>query len=346
MSRFSRRLPVYVLAISFLSATGATFANGQTPSAATGSTASSSASGPGAGSGSGGSASIEPQLMAYAALQELGGNICTDVTTANTENRGVLILDVPLGTQLTNFYAYTAQVNYLTAQFKKAAPGGGIKPFNDLSSYAAPIASLIGLLKNGVTFSAQTFQVSTAPLIQALVAKSDGCKKYIQLSSVTHLELAEIDVSKQLQDLDAEHTKAKLPSDSALEALYQTFLKWLATANTSGGSVLSDAISGDAIVQAVCGDSGCTEGFDTLQLTVDAAGGNVRQNNFFLLNFFYTPEPSFNSGVEVSWSLYGPKNNYLAGETLKRMYGYSKWHSKKFKWTTDPSGKDTLTTAQ
>jgi len=284
--------------------------------------------------------------MAYAALQELGGTICTDVTAANTDKRGILILDVPLGTQLTNFYAYTAQLSYLTAQLKKAASGGGIKPRSDLSSYAAPLASLLGLLKNGVTYSAQPFQVSSAPLIQALVAKTADCKKYVQLSSVTHLELAETDILKQLQDLDAEHTKAKLPSDSALEALYQTFLKWLATANTSGGSVLSDAISGDAIVEAVCGTAGCSDGFDTLQLTIDAAGGNVRQNNFFLLNFFYTPEPSFNSGVEVSWSLFGSTNNYLAGETLKRMYGYSKWHPKKFKWAKDPSGNDTLTTAQ
>src|ERR1700677_3886267 len=107
MRKFLRCLFVCLLVISVLSAEGVTPANGQTSSGTAGSTTSSSASGPGSGSSSGGSASIEPQLMAYAALQELGGVICTDVTTANTDKRGVLILDVPVGTQLTNFYAYT-----------------------------------------------------------------------------------------------------------------------------------------------------------------------------------------------------------------------------------------------
>jgi hypothetical protein len=281
--------------------------------------------------------------MAYAALQQLGTAVCADVTKANTSQKGVLILDVPLGTQLTNYYAFRAQVKYLTEQFKKATPGT-VNAF-DFSSYAAPIVSLLGLLKNGVTYSSQTFQANPAPLIQAMVAATADCKKFVQLSSVTHLELAQADLSKQLEELDAAHINAQLKPDSALEALYQTFLKWLPTSTVNGGSVLSDAITGDAIVTAVCGKADCENGFNTLLLTIDAAGGNIRQNNFFFLNFFYTPEPSFNSGVEVSWSLYGADNKYIGGETLKRMYGYSKWHPKKFKWANDSSESDTTTVA-
>lgn len=283
--------------------------------------------------------------MAYAALQELGLKSCTNIIAARSKaganaGQGVLILDVPLGTQLTNFYAYRAQWEYLYGQLVKAAPSEGGRSAlstSDLSSYAAPLVSLLGLLKNGVTYSAQSFQANSAPLIQALV-KTEGCKTFVQLSSVTHLDVAEKDISQQLQDLDTAHTNAKLRSDSALEALYQNFLKWLTTSSANGGSVLSDAISGDAIITAVCGDAVCRSGFDTLQLTIDAAGGNIRQNNFFLLNFFYTPQPSFNSGVEISWSLFDPANHYLGGETLKRTYGYSKWHPKKFTWGTDASG--------
>jgi hypothetical protein len=239
-------------------------------------------------------------------------------------------------------------VGVFARQLIKAVPTGGGRSAlttSDLSSYAAPLVSLLGLLKNGVTYSAQSFQANSAPLIQALV-NTTACQQFVQLSSVTHLELAEKDISQQLQELDTAHTNAKLASDSALEALYQNFLKWLTTSSASGGSVLSDAITGDAIITAVCGDAVCRSGFNTLQLTIDATGGNIRQNNFFLLNFFYTPQPSFNSGVEVSWSLFGPTNHYLGGETLKRTYGYSKWHPKKFTWGKDASGNDVETVSK
>jgi hypothetical protein len=107
-----------LLALSFLFPIAIRTAHGQASGGATSAASSSSASGPGASAGSGGSASIEPQLMAYAALQELGARTCTNVISAKNgasanAGQGVLILDVPLGTQLTNFYACRAQWEYL-----------------------------------------------------------------------------------------------------------------------------------------------------------------------------------------------------------------------------------------
>ena len=332
MRRSLRFIFVCLLPAVFFSLINTGAAVGQVSPGATGSTTSSSASGPGSGAGSGGSASIEPQLMAYAALQELGASICGSISTPA---KNILILDEPLGTQLSNYYSVRAQIDYFKHQF--APPAITAK---DLSSYAAPIVSLLGLLKNGVTYSSQSFQANPAPLIQGLVAQS-GCQGFVQLSSVNHLDDAQKDISKQLITLEGLHSAAHLdPTTSALESLYQTFLKSLSSPTTAGGSVLSDAIVGDAIVTAVCGSPDCPNGFYTLQLTIDGAGGNIRQNNFFFLNFFYTPQPSFNAGVEVTWSLYDSKNHYSQGGTLKRMYGYSKWHPNKFKWQGDPKGND------
>jgi hypothetical protein len=67
-----------------------------------------------------------------------------------------------------------------------------------------------------------------------------------------------------------------------------------------------------------------------LQVSIDAAGGNTRTNSFPLVNFFYLPRPSFNAGVVVTFELRDEANNFLAGDTKKVLYGYSKWKPQPF----------------
>jgi hypothetical protein len=75
------------------------------------------------------------------------------------------------------------------------------------------------------------------------------------------------------------------------------------------------------------------KGIPALQFTIDAAGGNTRTNSFFLLNLFYTPKPSFNAGVVVTYELRNKENAYIAGDTVKALFDYSKWRPQAFVMT-------------
>ncbi len=66
------------------------------------------------------------------------------------------------------------------------------------------------------------------------------------------------------------------------------------------------------------------------EVSVGRCRGNTRTDSFPLVNFFYLPRPSFNAGVVVTFELRDPKNNFLAGDTKKVLYAYSKWRPEKF----------------
>jgi hypothetical protein len=78
-----------------------------------------------------------------------------------------------------------------------------------------------------------------------------------------------------------------------------------------------------------------TDCYAQLSAKTIAVGGSSRTNHNFWVELFYTtPAPSYNGGAIVSYSLVSGKNTYLAGDTLRRVYGYSKWKAEKI---TQPS---------
>ena len=72
------------------------------------------------------------------------------------------------------------------------------------------------------------------------------------------------------------------------------------------------------------------DGIPSLQLSVAAAGGSTRVNSFFLLNLFYTPKPSYNSGVIVTFELRNRVNVLLTAGARNVLYDYTKWKPRSF----------------
>jgi len=238
--------------------------------------------------------------------------------------------------------------------------GGGTSTAPVSLTYLSDISSAIGAAKNGITYTASSIQPTTQALTTELA--KDLCSKGIGLySSTSPVNPPEPnEIISQFNDLvvraaniqskvyvspptmnmpankDQAQSLASEISSRATEAnqLMASFQTWLSSSDGGGNITLTDVIRGYTLNRYI-GD-----GIPALQFTIDAAGGNTRTNSFFLLNLFYTPRPSFNGGVVVTFELRDKENTYIAGDTLKVLYNYSKWKPKSFVMSEGPSSTD------
>jgi len=91
----------------------------------------------------------------------------------------------------------------------------------------------------------------------------------------------------------------------------------LQTANDGAGNpVIVDVLRGKVLSDKM------SDGIPSLQVAVVAAGGSTRANVFFLLNLFYTPKPSYNSGVIATFELRDEKNELLDGGARTVLFDY------------------------
>jgi hypothetical protein len=217
-------------------------------------------------------------------------------------------------------------------------------------TYLGDITTALGAAKSGMSYAASSLQPATQALTTEL--GKDLCDKGIALytsnSSVSvktatdavvgvWTSLAKANAAIQaspytippaatdpdkpaVQQLSSDITSKVSTSNQMMTA----FQSWMSSSDGNGNLILTDVIRGMTLHEAL-GD-----GVLALQFTIDAAGGNTRTNSFFLLNLFYTPKPSFNGGVVVTYELRSDKNQYIAGDTLKVLYNYTKWGPKSF----------------
>ncbi len=238
-------------------------------------------------------------------------------------------------------------------------------------TYLGDIGTALSTAKNGISYSATSISPATQALTTALA--NDLSKKQIMLytsASTINLKNASdalsdlvvqlvtqnvkiqaalgvstsltpvTDAEKQDQDLQKklDAATAQMKSSSAIitaaaataTQLINTFQSWQAGTDGNGGIVLTDAIRGSTLSDTM------GENLPALQVNIDAAGGNTRTNSYFLFNLFYTPKPSFNAGVVVTYELRDGHNTYTAGDTLKALYDYSKWKPDCFKMKGSP----------
>jgi hypothetical protein len=120
--------------------------------------------------------------------------------------------------------------------------------------------------------------------------------------------------------LDIKPLAAAVASTASVSnQILTSFLTWEVGSDNAGSIVMSD------VVRAQMLDDAMKDGIPTLQFNMNAAGGNTRTNSYFLFNLFYTPKPSFNGGVVVTYELRDGHNYFILGDTLKILYDYSKW---------------------
>jgi hypothetical protein len=238
--------------------------------------------------------------------------------------------------------------------------GGGSTSSTPMGlTYLGDIGAQITALKSGVSYTAASIQPATQALSTALskdlTAKcvrlytstsTIGLAPTETLNSVLEIQKANSNIQatlntptdlptltttaekadpslQRLITLNTQRIKAlssQISSTAAVASqLVTSFQTWQAGSDGNGSIILTDVLRGAALKKAI-GD-----GIPALQFNIDAAGGNTRTNNYFLLNLFYTPKPSFNGGVVVTYELRDPQNQFLVGDTLKVLYDYSKW---------------------
>jgi Skp family chaperone for outer membrane proteins len=243
--------------------------------------------------------------------------------------------------------------------------GGNTAPPVSLS-YLSDIIAAVGAAKSGITYTPSSIQATTQALTTELgrYLSERGVFLYTSTSSINVDDAAKttIDAMNSIvttngtiqsyvylnppDTTDADKPKVqRLISDIAAKAavanqLVTTFQSWLSSNDGNGNLILTDVIRGLTLQDALkCG-------IPALQFTIDAAGGNTRTNSFFLLNLFYTPKPSFNGGVVVTYELRNKENRFIAGDTLKVLYDYTKWKPKGFSMNSEEADDTSLGTGR
>jgi hypothetical protein len=239
--------------------------------------------------------------------------------------------------------------------------GGGSSSATPPSmQYLSGIGTEVTAAKEAMSYASSSVQALSQMLTTEL--GRDLCQNHIQLrtsTSTLNLDEAAADITKRWKDQQEKGgTLARLIAwqqkpvkDSTGKVVNKTvpdtddliatsdgvvlgtglanavtaFQTWLTTGDQMGGIILTDVLKGEQLTK----DAKASK-LPALQVSIDAAGGNTRTNSFPLLNFFYLPRPSFNAGVVVTYELRDGNNDFLAGDTKKVIYGYSKWKAEQF----------------
>lgn len=244
-----------------------------------------------------------------------------------------------------------------------SSPGAATMPLG--LTYLSGLTTALGAVKSGITYSQSTVQPVTQALTTALSHEFGSAINMYTSASPVNLNTAtgntgnivtqnlaiqkqnadiqsEVNVDTSLPTLtDLEKTNAQLQADynqaqadlkniaaqiaanaATANQITTAFQTWTSSSDGSGSIILSDVLRGAAFSDAI------GAGIPALQFSIDAAGGNTRTNNYFLFNLIYTPKPSFNAGLVVTYELRDGNNKYLSGDTLKVIYDYSKWKPK------------------
>ena len=193
-------------------------------------------------------------------------------------------------------------------------------------------ATALNAIKSQITDTPQTFQPLDAALATALrKGLAANGVDLVYGGSIADVTDAATFVDNRLADIQAIRNQIKVsPKDASngkadprlvtVDGGLAGLQTWLLSSDGSGGIILTDVVIGRALVTALG-----SEYYPVLSFNIDGAGGMTRSNAFFLLNVFYTPKPSFNAGVVVSYQLRGPDNHFVTGDTLKVLYDFTKY---------------------
>lgn len=229
--------------------------------------------------------------------------------------------------------------------------GGGSPTGPQWMTNASTLATALGGLKSGITYSpsstdptTQQFEVmlenqlktkgfapytATSPL--ALQTAADELTKTFGKMLAIQSEISNWqstckptgNTGSQGNQNQAANSACNAPwviADlAAAQQMITGYTTLISTANDgSGNLVLVDISRGKALADVL------QNKMPSLQVSVAATGGNTRVNQFFLLDFFWTPPPAFNAGAVVTFELRGPKNDFVAGGARTALFNY-KW---------------------
>lgn len=230
-------------------------------------------------------------------------------------------------------------------------------------TYLSGIMTALSAVKSGITYSPSSFQ----PTIQAFTTLIEselrlrGIRPYTSTSSLD-VSNARNDLTKEFAEMlgwgndisnwtavckpppqttaPVNSAKDVIQTNTACDASNTTIDIAVAQQMIAGYTTLISAAndgSGNAAIVAILHGKVLSDkmkdGIPSLQVTVAAAGGSTRTNNFFLLNLFYSPKPSYNAGVIATFELRDKDNNLEASGARNVLYdyvGYKTWKPESF----------------
>jgi hypothetical protein len=236
--------------------------------------------------------------------------------------------------------------------------GGSQTPVS--MQYLSGISSALAAVKNGITYTPTSFQPTTQAFENLIESDlhEDGIAAYSSTSAL-NLSKAAVALSESFAEmlvmgsditnwanqckltngnttptngqsmgqspaLNPECNNANVVVElAAAQQMITTYSNLLQSPSDGNGNpVIVDLLRGEAIWEKV------QPSFLSLQVSVAAGGGSTRANNFFLLDLFYTPKPSYNSGVIATFEIRDEDNKLLASGARNVLYdyvGYTTW---------------------
>ena len=222
-------------------------------------------------------------------------------------------------------------------------------------TYLSNIMTALGGLKNGITYSPSSFQPTTQAF-EVMVERELSGKGIEAYTSTSALDLSGAanslastfgamlsfgsDISNWTNKCSPPATtqtpNAGVPANPppvfssdcsngsvvvnlAVAAQMMTGYTSLlqASSDAAGNPVIVDVLRGKILSDAL------KHGIPSVQVSVAAAGGSTRANSIFLLNLFYTPKPSYDSGVIAIFELRDKDNKFVDGGARTVLFDYT-----------------------
>lgn len=276
-----------------------------------------------------GNVSVETQMLSYAAMNAIAREIASRIAAHSSDQcaHTILVQDQNTIAQLTAFEAFRATMKALLNSYRQRKAGfvAGGAP----SDYLSEAASIMTAIRSTATYTNQAFQPSAASMSNMLITQLGNLTPSFALYSSTapgDLLAAGQQINQQLADVDnAQSALTDASKRTDLDAVYKNLKAQLASSSPDG-TILGTIIKGAALAAAL------QQGYCVLSYSVDGAGGETRvAHPFFWEVLFPTPHPSYSGGAIVSFVYSTHDGKYLTGDSLRYMYGFSKWQGCKLK---------------
>jgi hypothetical protein len=311
---------------------------------------SNSSSSNGGGGGGGGSIAIESEMIAYDAIDQLAIVIGSRIHEKCGDKKVLLALPANL-TGISTYGAFEAAAKNLQQQFAsfQRPEAAGAQPqflgfqlltLSDLTGLISTLSGVAGSAKASTSQTSATF----TPVDQALYSNLErelGLRCELVTTAYPNQVLKAYDnaIAPEIAGIQEEQRGAHarvnaMPEDNdaqkAAKTQAKSDLQKLDTALTALQASVTDMSSSTVLPNVLLGAALANRlgpNYWVLTLSDNAAGGGTRANQIFLLNLFLpAPHPSYNGGAVVSYSLRDQDGAFGSADTLRMVFGYTKWH--------------------
>ena len=274
-----------------------------------------------------GAASIETQIIAYRALGKLAENLAARIATnvckapvcPASAKKAILLADQAGLAELQSYTYFEQTVGLLEQQYAALTPGLHPRALGDTT---LGLGSLLGSIRSSAVYTNQNFQPAAQSFVTLLSVDLQHSGMVLRTSALPGDQAAaQVYVQRALDLVFNAQKQIDAKTRAAVDAQFTAFLTSLGAVNADG-TLLVSTIKGRALAASLGQD------YNVLAVSVDAAGGDTKVTHYGLYEILFpTPEPAYNGGAAVSFTLADRAGNLLDGDMLAGMYRFTKLKS-------------------